>query len=97
MKSLDQVVDTLTANKSILFTRYPIKELGVFGSYVHGTHTKSSDIDILVDFSTPVSMFKFLELEDHLSSLLGEPVDLVMKAALKKNIGKTVLDSLIKV
>ena len=88
MKSLDAVISTLAANKPALLSQYPIKEIGVFGSYVHGKQGLESDVDILVDFSGPVSMFKYLELENKLSLLLGEPVDLVMKTALKKNIGR---------
>lgn len=97
MKSLDSVISTLSDNKSALFGQYPLKELGVFGSYVRGSQNAQSDVDILVDFSMPISMFKFLELENKLSLLLHEPVDLVMKTALKKNIGKVVLDELIQV
>jgi len=36
-------------------------------------------------------LFKFIELENDLSELLGTKVDLVMKTALKPNIGKRIL------
>jgi uncharacterized protein len=31
--------------------RYPISELGLFGSYARGDNNEKSDIDILVDFN----------------------------------------------
>lgn len=33
--------------------------------------TQKSDIDILVEFTQPISLFKFVELEQKLSTLLG--------------------------
>ncbi|MCM8797755.1 MAG: nucleotidyltransferase family protein, partial [Candidatus Omnitrophica bacterium] len=57
--------------------RFGVKEIGVFGSYVRGEHQEKSDIDVLVEFETPVDFFTFLELEEVLSKLLGVKVDLV--------------------
>ena len=37
-------------------------------------------------------MFKFIELENQLSALLGAKVDLVTPNALKPGIGKRILD-----
>ena len=70
---------------------YHVKSIGVFGSYVRGEQKRKSDLDILVEFSETPSMFEFLELEEHLSDLLGVKVDLVMKSSLKPTIGKNIL------
>lgn len=40
----------------------------------------------MVKFAKPVGMFKFIELEDYLSNLLGKRVDLVTNKALKPAI-----------
>ena len=58
---------------------------------------EDSDIDILVEFEKPIGLFKFLELEEHLSQLLGRKVDLVSKNALKPHIGKYILDEVIMI
>lgn len=60
----------------------------LFGSFIRNEQQANSDLDILVTFSKAPSLFKFIELEDYLSDLLGIKVDLVMKSALKPNIGK---------
>jgi predicted nucleotidyltransferase len=69
----------------------------VFGSYSRGEQSAASDIDILVSFSTPPSLFGFVELEQQLSSLLGLKVDLVMQSALKPRIGRRVLEEVVRV
>ena len=72
-----------------------MKEIGVFGSFVRGEAKKSSDIDILVEFSEPVGLFEFMELEEYLEKLLGHKVDLVSKKALKPIIGKYILEEVV--
>jgi len=70
---------------------YNVCYIGLFGSYVRGEHTPKSDLDVLVDFSRNPTIFRFVHLENHLSDSLGVKVDLVMKNALKPNIGKHIL------
>lgn len=74
-----------------LTEEYQISALGVFGSYVRDEQTAGSDLDLLVSFSTKPSLFKFIELENHLSNLLCVKVDLVMESALKPRIGEHIL------
>ena len=72
--------------------RYPIKSLGIFGSYIRGEENEGSDLDILIEFDTPIGFFKYMTLEDELSKIAGIKVDLVMKSALKPKIGKVILE-----
>jgi hypothetical protein len=81
----------LRAHLPALRERYAIKSLGVFGSYVRGDQKKNSDLDLLVEFERAPSLFKYGELEDHLSDLVGIKVDLVMKKTLKPHIGRNIL------
>jgi uncharacterized protein len=81
----------LRAHLPELQERYQVKSLGVFGSYVRGEARKRSDLDVLVEFSEAPAFFKFIDLEDELSELLGVKVDLVMKSALKPSIGARIL------
>jgi uncharacterized protein len=72
--------------------RYGVESLGVFGSYVRGEAKRKSDLDVLVDFrGRGMTLFKFVEMENYLSGLLGLKVDLVMRSALKPNIGMRIL------
>ncbi|MFZ2499188.1 nucleotidyltransferase family protein [Methanosarcina sp.] len=72
--------------------KYHVSYLGVFGSYVRGEQKPGSDLDVLVEFSKTPTIFKFVNLENYLSETLGVKVDLVMKDALKPNIGKHILN-----
>jgi predicted nucleotidyltransferase len=71
--------------------RYRVKSLGIFGSYLHGEQGPDSDLDVLVMFYESPSLLKFIELENHLSDVLGIKVDLVLKDALKPRIGEHIL------
>jgi predicted nucleotidyltransferase len=81
----------LRAHLPALRERYSITSLGMFGSYVRGEQKKKSDLDLLVEFERAPSLFKYGELEDHLSDLVGIKVDLVMKKTLKPHIGRYIL------
>jgi len=56
-----------------------------------------SDLDILIDFAQAPTFFQFIEIEDHLSALLGVKVDLVMKSALKPRIGERILQEVVSI
>ena len=58
---------------------------------MRGEERRDSDVDILVDFEEPVSIFGFLEVKDYLETLLGQPVDLVMRRALKPQLRDRIL------
>ena len=68
-----------------------VARLAVFGSVVRGDERPDSDIDILVEFEAPVSIFKFLDLKDYLETILGQPVDLVMRKALRPELRDRIL------
>lgn len=57
--------------------------VGLFGSYVRGEQTQSSDIDILVKFSQSYSLLQLLKMENDLSEKLGTKVDLITEGAIK--------------
>jgi predicted nucleotidyltransferase len=90
-------VEKIRACMPELRARYKVKSLGVFGSYVRGHQEDASDLDILVDFEEPPSLFEFVRLEMYLSELLGVDVDLVMRSALKPRIGERILEQLVSV
>ncbi|PWR73371.1 nucleotidyltransferase family protein [Methanospirillum stamsii] len=71
------VLETLHTIKPQLTNQCHIKRFGLFGSVIRGDQSPDSDIDILVEFETPPSIFGFLELEEKLEEALQSPVDLV--------------------
>jgi uncharacterized protein len=92
MKTIDEIKYILEKHKIILREKFKIDEIGIFGSYVRREQTDESDVDILVTFKKPIDFFLFLDLEEYLSELMGLKVDLVMKNALKPNIGRSILE-----
>ncbi|MDB2239092.1 nucleotidyltransferase family protein [Halorubrum ezzemoulense] len=76
---------------------YPISELGIFGSYARGEQESDSDLDILVAFDKPVTLFDLVRLENELAEELGIEVNLVTKDSLKPRIETRVRDELVTV
>lgn len=83
MKRKEVILDILKQELPFLKEKFNVKSIGLFGSYVRDEQTKTSDIDLLVEFDAPVGFFKFIELEDYLSDKLGVKIDLVTPDALK--------------
>ena len=81
----------LHQHKAVLLNDYGVERIGIFGSYVKNEATENSDIDILVDFSKPIGLFKFITLEGYLTDLTHIKVDLVTRNSLKPAIGKRIL------
>ena len=90
--SLDEIKKILRGYKSVLKDKYHVNTLGIFGSYVRDEQAEDSDLDILVDFTAPISLFEFIDIEEELSKLLNVKVDLVSRNALKPYIGKRILN-----
>jgi predicted nucleotidyltransferase len=95
MKRIEAIKKKLAEHKAELHDKFQIKEIGIFGSYIRGEQDKNSDLDILVEFNVPPSLFKFVELEHYLGKLLKVKVDLVMKDALKPIIGKRIIKEVV--
>ena len=56
-----------------------------------------SDLDVLVEYERTPTLLKFVDLQYHLSDVLGVKVDLVMKRALKPAIGRRILEHVVPV
>lgn len=94
-KSLEEIKRILRENKEDLKKKFKMKEIGIFGSFVHNLQKEESDVDILVEFEEIPSLLKFIHIENYLSKLLGVKVDLVTKKALKPYIGEIILKEVI--
>jgi uncharacterized protein len=71
--------------------RYPIREIGIFGSYVRGDQTEGSDLDIVVDLADGIGLFELAGFQHDLSDALDIKVDLVLKDALKRSVARRIL------
>jgi predicted nucleotidyltransferase len=96
-RSLEDIRRTLKEHMPDLAKRHKIKSLGIFGSYMRGEAKKTGDVDLLVEFSETPDIFKFMDLEDDLTALLGKKVDLVTRPALKGNRGNRIIREVVPV
>lgn len=97
MKTKNEILDVLRGLMPELEDRYNVKTIGLFGSALRGEQGPESDIDVLVEFRSPIGFFKFLELEELLAERLGGKVELVSKKALKPEIGRAILSEVVMV
>ena len=94
---LEEIKRKLVELKPILKEKFKVKTIGLFGSYIRGREKEKSDLDILVEFDEPISLLKFITLENYLSDSIGVKVDLVEKSALKPRIGKRILKEVVNI
>ena len=86
-----EVIGKIASHLTYLKERYHVGEIGIFGSVARGEDTAESDVDILVEFTSPIGLFDFLRLEKYLSEILGRKVDLVSRKGVKPAIRDEVL------
>jgi predicted nucleotidyltransferase len=65
-----------------LTRRYDPAMIAVFGSRSRDDHAPDSDLDLLVNFRSPVNLLDLIGLEQELSDVLGLKVDLVTERSL---------------
>ena len=62
---------------------FGVRSLALFGSLARDEAGSDSDADILVDFHGPATFDRYMDLKIFLEELLGCPVDLVTRKAIK--------------
>lgn len=93
----NHIIRILNEQQKTLAERYSVKTLSLFGSVARDEARDDSDVDLLVEFSQPVGLFQFIELQQWLESLLGCKVDLGTPRSLKTSIKDQVLREAIRV
>ncbi len=91
----DDVRHRLAENREELVA-LGVRDLYLFGSVARGEARVDSDVDLLVEFDRPVGLFQFFRVQQRLSELLGRPVDLVMKEAIKPQFRARILEEAVR-
>jgi predicted nucleotidyltransferase len=60
-----------------------VKSVEIFGSYARGEQSQKSDLDLLITFSQPYSLWELLDVKEFLSRKLRLKVNLVPKDSIK--------------
>ena len=92
---LSSILISLRKLKPELNKKYYVKNIGIFGSVVRGQADKSSDVDVLVDFSRSLDLFDFIALENYLSEKTGAKIDLVSAKAVRDEFKDNILKEVI--
>jgi predicted nucleotidyltransferase len=73
-----EVLGKLRAEQEYLRERYGVETLALFGSVARDEAGPDSDVDVLVEFGRPITMFDLVAVQQHLERCLGVGrVDLV--------------------
>jgi uncharacterized protein len=80
--SKQHIISTLQYNLNFLKAKYPLKSIGLFGSYSRDEQTEFSDIDLIVSFTRPVGM-ELIDLSFELEDILKKKIDLVSTKGIK--------------
>jgi predicted nucleotidyltransferase len=75
-----------------ILKKYGVTRAGIFGSVVRGEAREESDIDILVEIESRMSLLDFVGLKLELEEALGKPVDLGEYSEIKPIIKKQILE-----
>ena len=97
MKTLENITSIIKEQKPLLRSRFNVKEIGVFGSFVRGEQGETSDLDILVELDKPIGIIEYVALQNYLSDKTGKRVDLVLKSALKPGASERILREVVYV
>ena len=81
-----QVLDILRQHKLVLEERFGVTELALFGSFARDQATEKSDVDIIVKFDGPATSKGYFGTLFYLEDLLGLPIDLTTKRAIRAEV-----------
>jgi predicted nucleotidyltransferase len=98
--TLDPLVDRseIISTLSEAISQYNlIHKAWIFGSFARGDHHALSDIDVVVEADDRLSLMSLFGIQEQLSSLLGQKIDIGFMKTLKPEIRKAIESDLIEI
>ncbi len=89
--SVEEIRNILNEHKVFFETKYFVQNFLLFGSYAKNQQTQASDIDLLVNFTQPIDMFDFIDLQDYLTGIFNKRIDLGTLNGLKSFVKSSIL------
>lgn len=86
-KDLNEIKKTVVP----ILQKFGILRAGIFGSFVRGSATHSSDLDILVKLPQGIGLLDFIRIRHELEDALSLKVDLAEYDALKARLKDAIL------
>ncbi len=98
MTTKEQIVKKIASTKPELH-KFGIRNIGLFGSYAKEEQSKTSDIDILIDFEPEKENYdNYMAVYDIIERLfIDEKVEIVTKNGLSPYIGPGILNEVLYV
>lgn len=96
MTTKEHILQKLRSNK-LTFSKYGIRNVGLFGSYLRNEQSSESDIDLLIDFEPEQESFdNYMAAYDLFESLFkNEKIEVVTKNGLSPYIGPGILSEVV--
>jgi predicted nucleotidyltransferase len=88
------IIQKLREVKPVLYKKYGVTELALFGSYSRNEQTEQSDIDIMFDYEGSIGSELFY-IHDALQDLFAKEVQLVSKGGIKPKYFEAIKSDLI--
>ena len=96
--SKDDIITYLNNNKILLYEKFGVSRIGIFGSFVKQGQTASSDIDLVVEIErSRKNIHSFMQLKRFLEKELARKVDLGFEHALKPIVKDKIKEEIIYV
>jgi predicted nucleotidyltransferase len=95
MQTKEEILSILKRLKNEIHSKYKVKNIGLFGSYVNNMQKEKSDIDLLVEFDDEADLLHFMGLTLFLERYFDKNIDLVSKFALKEELREDILKEVI--
>jgi uncharacterized protein len=89
VKTRDEILDTLSANRATL-KGLGVRKVALFGSAARGEASPSSDLDLLVRLDRE-TFDAYMDVKEFLESVFGCPVDLVLEDGIKPRLREAIL------
>ena len=89
--TIEEIKNILNDNKDYFTKKYNVNNFLLFGSYAKNLQTEESDIDLLVNFTKPVDMFDFVDLQEYLTKIFNKKIDLGTVNGLKSFVKDSIL------
>jgi predicted nucleotidyltransferase len=89
MLTRDEVLQLLARNRDRIRS-FGVRGLALLGSAARNEATEASDLDLLVEFDRK-AFDNYMDLKFFLEELLGSPVDLVLRDAVKPRLREPIL------
>lgn len=92
----EAIIEILKKHKPIMQKKYGLTELALFGSCSRNEQTKTSDIDLLVDFKSAPGL-NYFDMLYEFDDLFENEVQVISKKAIKPKYLKAIQQDLIYV